>query len=212
MADFNSYIQALMNNPNPQGNMLSGQSTMLRSPEQILQSRMGDAEAYNKDRFRIQNYIDSGQYKPTDPFMLPAYAQPERPVGDMSTLDMNQVYKDALDYEQSGQGSRTDYIQGAGNKYNYTQEDINSMVGGLPALPITGGSSTQPGMMTRSDITSFSPQEIIASAKMQAGPGGDPARTLYDYATKNGYSSAQIDMALGYAPGTTDAWKQSVGI
>ena len=211
MADFNSYIQALMSNPNPQGNMLSGQSTMLKSPEQILQSRMGDAEAYNKDRFRVQNYIDSDQYNPADPFMLPAY-KTQQPVGDMSTLDMNQVYKDASDYEQSGQGSRDQYIQGAGDKFNYTQEDITSMIGGLPSLPLAVGPTTQPGMLTRSDITSFSPEEIIASATTLAGPGGDPARTLYDYATKNGYTSAQIDMALGYSPGTTNAWKQSVGI
>ena len=229
MADFNSYIQSLMQNPNPQGGMMgTGRSSQLVTPEQLLQGRGADTYSYVADPFRAQNFIDSGQFSTQQNANIDAYnagrespavfgMSAERqaaaaaaqqaamqggngmltqapqappvanmaqaaPQGRLEDVNQEQVFKDASQFASSGQGTREDYIRNSGAANNFSQADINTVLGNLPQYQLSDVNLAQ----------------VYQDADAYAAAGRGTAADYVQLAgNTNNFSQNDIDKVLG---------------
>jgi hypothetical protein len=62
---------------------------------------------------------------------------------------------------------------------------------------------------TDTNLTSFTPEEILAEAQKLTPAGGDVRDTLLDYGRENNYTNDQMDEMLGLPAGSTDAYAGS---
>ena len=224
MADFNSYIQSLMQNPNPQGGMMgTGRSSQLVTPEQLLQGRGADTSSYVADPFRAQNFIDSGQFATQQNANIDAYnagrqspavfgMSAERqaaaaaaqqaamqgnngmltqvptntaqaaPQGRLQDVNQEQVFRDATQFAMSGQGTREDYIRNSGAANNFSQADINTVLGNLPQYQLSDVNLAQ----------------VYQDADAYAAAGRGTAADYVQLAgNTNNFSQNDIDKVLG---------------
>ena len=233
MADFNSYIQSLMQNPNPQGGMMgTGRSSQLVTPEQLLQGRGADTYSYVADPFRAQNFIDSGQFSTQQNANIDAYnagrespavfgMSAERqaaaaaaqqaamqggnngmltqapqappvatmaqaaPQGRLEDVNQEQVFRDATQFAMSGQGTREDYIRNSGAANNFSEADINTVLGNLPQYQL-------------SDVNQ---EQVFQDASQYASSGqGSRADYIQNTGNANNFSQADINTVLGNLP------------
>jgi hypothetical protein len=227
MADFNSYIQSLMQNPNPQGGMMgTGRSSQLVTPEQLLQGRGADTYSYVADPFRAQNFIDSGQFATQQDAQQDAYRagrenpavfgmSAERqaaaaaaqqaamqgnngmltqvptntaqaaPQGRLQDVNQEQVFRDATQFAMSGQGTREDYIRNSGAANNFSEADINTVLGNLPQYQL-------------SDVNQ---EQVFQDASQYASSGqGSRADYIQKTGNANNFSQADINTVLGNLP------------
>ncbi len=200
MADFNSYIQSLMQNPNPQGGMMgTGRSSQLVTPEQLLQGRGADTYSYVADPFRAQNFIDSGQFSTQQNANIDAYnAGRESPA----------VFGMSAERQAAAAAAQQAAMQGGNNNTNGMLTPQAPPVANT-AQPIERDRTVAigPDSGTTSQFTEAEQRDIIGNFQNIADQSGKTWQSeMYDYnqrqaGTPNYYNNDQLNTTFDKIPG-----------
>ena len=104
------------------------------------------------------------------------------PQGRLEDVNQEQVFKDASQFASSGQGTREDYIRNSGAANNFSQADINTVLGNLPQYQLSDVNLAQ----------------VYQDADAYAAAGRGTAADYVQLAgNTNNFSQFDIDNVLG---------------